>query len=141
MVHISTHAALLALTFGSAFARPRNNYVSRNSEQSVVTLRLISADPVPNGQQQPSADPGTILKVLVGQTLSRDTEPLNLRGIEVLSVSTGVTLEGKPVDPRSVVCTAAKNFSSRIAGEFALSSGLVMLDNGKKVVITQIACY
>jgi hypothetical protein len=131
------------LLFTLASALPQK----QNPIQSVVTLRLITAKPAYNTdlqQQNPNEKKVSldkILSVIVGQTLSRETKPLPLIGVEVLSVSEGVSLSGKKVDPRTVMCTASKDFSSRTAGAFMLGSGPEVFDGGERVAITRIECF
>jgi hypothetical protein len=131
----------LLFTFASALPQKQDPI------QSIVTLRLITAKPAYNAdllQQNPNEKKVSldkILSVIVGQTLSRETKPLPLIGVEVLSVSEGVSLSGKKVDPRTVMCTASKDFSSRTAGAFMLGSGPEVFDGGEKVPITRIECF
>jgi hypothetical protein len=131
----------LLFTFASALPQKQDPI------QSIVTLRLITAKPTYNAdlqQQNPNEKKVSldkILSVIVGQTLSRETKPLPLIGVEVLSVSEGVSLSGKKVDPGTVMCTASKDFSSRTAGAFMLGSGPEVFDGGEKVAITRIECF
>lgn len=146
MKFIITLTAVL-LTLVSALPHTLNTDAPKNAIQSIVTLRLITIKPNQNTelqQQNPNEQKvfsGKILSVIVGQTLSRETKPLPLIGVEVLSVSEGVSLSGRKVDPRTVMCTASRDCSTRTAGAFMLGSGPEVFDGGEKVAISSIACF
>ncbi|KAF2788555.1 hypothetical protein K505DRAFT_328856 [Melanomma pulvis-pyrius CBS 109.77] len=147
MKSVITLANLLTLTCASALPRHHNDALPQNAAQSIVTVRLIAShpsydtQPQPQSQQYQQESSSDILTIIVGQTIFRDTNPLLLQGVEVLDVREGVSLSGERVNPRSVVCTAAKEFSSRSAGKFGLGSRAVMFDDGEQVVITRIECF
>ncbi|KAF2704957.1 hypothetical protein K504DRAFT_506431 [Pleomassaria siparia CBS 279.74] len=116
----------------------------QDAPQSVVTLRLVPASPTYNAkhksqQQQLSTTTADILTVIVGQTISLDTNPLRLQGIELLNVSEGMSLSGENVVPEEVRCTAAKGFSSQTV-DLRLGGGAVVLNGGKSVVVSRIEC-
>jgi hypothetical protein len=137
----------LLFTLASALPHAINTDIPQSVTQSIVTLRLITTkhphntDLQTQNPNEQKASPDKILSVIVGQTLSRETKPLPLIGIEVLDVSEGVSLSGKKVDPRIVMCTASKDFSHRTVGASMLGSGPEVFDGGEKVAITRIECF
>jgi hypothetical protein len=137
----------LLFTLVAAIPHNLNAVTSQSAAQSIVTLRLITTKHPHNTDlqiQNPNeqkASPDKILSVIVGQTLSRETKPLPIIGVEVLNISEGISLSGKKVDPRTVMCTASKDFSHRTVGAFMLGSGPEVFDAGEEVAITRIECF
>ena len=130
-------AALAALTFAAPVA-PR-------AALSTVTIRTIS--PVANhystSNQAPSTPASQHLTVIVGQTLSLDTDPLLLQGVEITHITAGETLSLLPQtvveDDGHIVCTAERADRSAIVS-FTVGQKGVLIDGGRVVSVARIGC-
>ncbi|KAF1842310.1 uncharacterized protein K460DRAFT_409726 [Cucurbitaria berberidis CBS 394.84] len=92
--------------------------------------------------QAPSAQSGSIISVLVGQSIDFSSNAPRLQEIEISRISQGESLEGVAVSENdgSVICKALIKGSSD-GPTFSVKDVGVLLDEGRTVKLTGLACW
>ncbi|KAH7402832.1 hypothetical protein BKA66DRAFT_564727 [Pyrenochaeta sp. MPI-SDFR-AT-0127] len=91
--------------------------------------------------QTPSLPRGSVIPVLLGQSLDFSFSAPRIQAIEIARVAQGQSLSGIAVakDDEDVVCKASMNGSSK-GPSFRLGDVRVLLDGGRTVKLTGLTC-
>ncbi|CAO2657174.1 Nn.00g033000.m01.CDS01 [Neocucurbitaria sp. VM-36] len=123
---------------------PQPQFPDSNAN-AIVHIRLIgdANQHYSTGDTQiPSAPSGSILSILVGQSLDFPSYAPQLQAIEISRITQGGSLGGMAVSDmdQNVVCKAAiKGISD--GSTFSVKDAQVLLDEGRMVKLTGLACW
>lgn len=120
-------------------------HLSHSDANAIVHIRLMGAanQHYSLGQTQtPSTPSGSVIPVLVGQSLDFSSNAPRLQEIDISRISPGGSLEGVDVseDDESVLCEARIDASTR-GPVFSVKDVRVLLDQGRMVKLAGLTCW
>ena len=137
-------AIVAVLVHATAAPIPQSQFSDSNAN-AIVHIRLIgdaSQHYSIGDTQKPSVPSGSVLSILVGQSLDFPSYAPQLQAIEISRITQGGSLGGMAVSEmdQNVVCKASiKGLSD--GSTFSVKDARVLLDEGRMVKLTGLACW